>query len=90
MDGRCEIAPYSGSIGDDKTDCLSTMDSSRGKGGTMPRKKTTKRPPMKAISKAAPVDMARKSQLSLDFEAKPKEAASPKRLVKRLQTLPKS
>jgi hypothetical protein len=56
----------------------------------MPRKKTTKRPPMKAISKAAPVDMARKSQLSLDFEAKPKEAASPKRLVKRLQTLPKS
>jgi hypothetical protein len=45
---------------------------------------------MKAISKAAPVDMARKSQLSLDFEAKPKEAASPKRLVKRLRMLPKS
>jgi hypothetical protein len=37
-----------------------------------------------------PGGYARKSQLSLDFEAKPKEAASPKRLVKRLQTLPKS
>jgi hypothetical protein len=56
----------------------------------MPRKKTTKRPPMKAISKAAPVDVAGKSQLSLDFEAKPKDAASPKRLVKRLRAPPKS
>jgi hypothetical protein len=43
---------------------------------------------MKAVSKFAPVDVAAKNQLSIDFDAKPKAPA--KRLVKRLRPPPQN